>query len=137
MELERIRENARKASTEDLLDRVTVFRAGMEPAALEIFEAELKDRGVPSERILAHEDQRRAGGLIGGKVPRKCSFCDRPAIVRRWGLSRGGRHGYIPVLSWIVYALTWTFYMLPFRPWAYYYCEEHANARWQHAPPRA
>ena len=37
---ERVWQNAREASTEDLLDRVTVYRAGMEPEALEIIEEE-------------------------------------------------------------------------------------------------
>ena len=36
LDLERVRANAQQASTEDLLDRATVFRDGMEPEALEI-----------------------------------------------------------------------------------------------------
>ena len=41
IEHERIRDNVHKADTEDLLDRATVYRAGMEPEALEIIEEEL------------------------------------------------------------------------------------------------
>src|SRR5437870_2239134 len=42
MNLNLIRENAAKATAEDLLDRVTVYRAGMEPPALEVLEQELR-----------------------------------------------------------------------------------------------
>jgi hypothetical protein len=132
--LERIRQNARGATTEDLLDRVTVFRVGMEPAALEIIEAELTRRGVAKERILAHEDQRRAGGLIGDKVPRKCSFCDRPAVVRRWGRGRREMYGPALLVTWFVNPLLWLIHLLPWRPWAYYYCDEHAKTRWERVP---
>ena len=40
-ESERVRKNAREATTEDLLNRVTVYRGDMEPEALKIIEAEL------------------------------------------------------------------------------------------------
>ncbi len=41
---DRVRANARQASTEDLLERVTIYRSGMEPEAVEIIEAELRRR---------------------------------------------------------------------------------------------
>src|SRR5262245_49520354 len=41
LDLEKVRANARAASTEDLLDRVTVFRDGLEPEAVAVLEEEL------------------------------------------------------------------------------------------------
>ena len=59
--------NARAATTEDLLDRMTAYRSGMEPEAVELFEMELRRRGVTPEQIAAHARQsqgclRRADG---------------------------------------------------------------------------
>lgn len=116
LNLERVRENARSASTEELLDRVTVYRSGMEPAAIEIIETELDRRGVTEMQIAEFEEQRRKTGLIGGGVARSCSFCDRPAVARAWGLSRGG-HSLIKVI-----------------PWIFNYCEKHLETRWQMFP---
>ena len=58
-DLERVRANVRQATTEDLLDRVTVYRAGMEESALAIIEAELRSRDISDEEIEAHAEQRR------------------------------------------------------------------------------
>jgi hypothetical protein len=85
MDLDRIRENARKASIECLLDRVTVYRAEMEGPALEIFESELSARGLGRAEVEAHEARREQGGLLrhpDGTVVR-CSFCPRPASEYR------------------------------------------------------
>ena len=41
---ERVARNAQEATSEDLLDRITVYRDGMEAAAVEIIEAELRRR---------------------------------------------------------------------------------------------
>lgn len=116
LNLERVRQNARSASTEDLLDRITVYRKGMEPAAIEIIETELDRRGVTQEQINEFEEQRRKKGFIGEGVPRSCSFCDRPAVARAWGFSRGG-YSLIKVI-----------------PWIFNYCEEHLETRWQMFP---
>ena len=45
-DLRRVAEYIRRADTEELLDRVTVYREGMEPAALDLMEGELDRRGV-------------------------------------------------------------------------------------------
>jgi hypothetical protein len=111
VDLERIRQYAEKASTEELLDRVTVFRAGMEPEAIVVIETELHRRGVDQEKVAEFEQLRRRDGLIGGDVPRTCSYCDRPAIVRAWGFARGRS-------------------LLPIIPWRFSYCEEHHKTRW-------
>lgn len=87
LNLERVRTAARTAATDDLLDRVTVFRGGMEPDALEVLEEELYRRGVSATDIRRHADEvewtvvwERPG------LARRCAFCARPAIrvERRW-----------------------------------------------------
>jgi hypothetical protein len=85
----RVRENTRQAETEDLLDRVTVYRAGMEADALYVIEEELRRRGVTAAEIDAHARRREeAGRCEAGGAPARCSFCARPAVVRCWGWHR-------------------------------------------------
>ena len=50
-DLERVKANVRQATTEDLLDRVTVYRAGMEDTALEVIEDELRARKLSAAEI--------------------------------------------------------------------------------------
>ncbi|MFL5342575.1 MAG: hypothetical protein ACJ8F7_20780 [Gemmataceae bacterium] len=107
-DLNRVRQNAAKATTEDLLDRLTVYRAGMEPAAIEVIEAELDKRGIGEEEIQAHATTLRDRVVMQGAVARKCSLCHRPAVKRGWG--------------W--YRLFWKF--VPLIPGRFWYCEEHA-----------
>ncbi len=100
-DLERIRKNARETGTEELLDRITAYRSGMEPAAIEIIETELDRRGVGAEQIHEHEE-RRAGVLRDGIVARCCSRCERPAVERRWGWHRlWGKLPVFPRLFWL------------------------------------
>src|SRR5438105_4004249 len=83
----RLKANVAQASDEDLLDRLTVYKEGMEPAALECIEAELRQRGVSTAEIVAHEDRRRqAGVLMEAGLPVQCSVCTRPAVgtCRGW-----------------------------------------------------
>jgi hypothetical protein len=85
-----IREDARRTSTENLLDRVTIYREEMENAAIGIIESELRQRGISDAEIAAHAAMREQGGLIrrrDGTVVR-CSFCPRPATARRRGWYR-------------------------------------------------
>jgi hypothetical protein len=83
---ERVRESASRAETEDLLDRVTVYRGDMEPDALYVIEEELRRRGITAAEIDAHERRRQEAGLCeAGGMPARCSFCGRPAVERRWG----------------------------------------------------
>ncbi len=73
------------ATTEDLLDRVTVYSAGMEPAAVRLMEAELARRGVMGREIDAHGEMRRRDVLWHPDgVAVKCHKCPRPAVVRAW-----------------------------------------------------
>jgi hypothetical protein len=116
LDLDRVRANVRRASTEDLLDRATVYREGMEPAALDIIDRELWERGVgPAERD-AHERHRRSSMLTGPDgLPVKCRRCDRPAVVECRGWHR--------LLK-----------LLPLFPRRFAYCEEHAPDEDTEAP---
>lgn len=111
---ESVRANIRQASTEDLLDRITVYRSGMEPAALPIIEKELRRRGVDVERMESHAAECEPSVLYGADgLALSCSFCHRPAVVRRW--------------SWL--HLFWE--TVPLLPWRFRYCAVHHLA-----PPR-
>ena len=114
---DRVRDNARQATTEDLLDRITVYRAGMEPEAVEIFETELSRRGIGSKEIDEHAS-RRGGNLLldANGVARKCSLCDRPAVLRTWGW------------HWVKRQRRLGLSLFPFpRFRLFYYCEQHRN----------
>jgi hypothetical protein len=88
--------SARQATTEDLLNRVTVFREGMESEAVEIIEMELHRRGMGAEQIeQARRDALGKVVLDRAGLPVRCSLCSRPAIVRRWGWHR--LWGRVPV----------------------------------------
>ncbi len=79
----------RSAETDDLLDRVTVYREGMEPAALDLMEGELDRRGVTREQIAEHDARQRAVAIMRPDgTARRCELCDRPAVVREWGWHR-------------------------------------------------
>ena len=95
-DLSKVAENVRTAETEELLDRVTVYRVGMEPAAVELIEGELANRGVTPEEIADHEQRRWATAIVRPDgTAQRCSFCDRPAVVRAWGWHR--IWGQVPV----------------------------------------
>ena len=99
-DLRRVAEFIRGAESEDLLDRVTVYRAGMEPAALDLMELELDRRGFTRDDIAEHDRQRRESViLLPDGTALRCSFCDRPAIRKRWGWHR--LFGRVPVFPWV------------------------------------
>jgi hypothetical protein len=112
---ERVLMNVRKATTEDLLDRVTAYRNGMEPEALAIIEGELQDRGVYREQIRAHA-ARRAEEIIHltDGTAASCSFCHRPAVAQGWGWH------WLSVMIWGKRRL-----VVPVFPRFLHYCEEH------------
>ncbi len=85
MDLEAVRKSAKQATVEDLLDRVTVYRAGMEADALEVLERELRSRGVTDEQVRTHEKMRDREVLWEQPgLARRCDFCARPAVA--WGV---------------------------------------------------
>ncbi|MBN9520054.1 hypothetical protein J0H58_16260 [bacterium] len=96
LDLKRVAAFVREADTEELLDRVTVYRVGMEPVALDLMEAELDRRGVTRSDIADHHIERRQRAILlpDGSALR-CNFCVRPAVVRRWGWHRA--FGVLPV----------------------------------------
>jgi len=111
LNLKRIAEYIRSAPTEELLDRVTVYREGMEPAALDLMEGELDRRGITREEIAAHDAKRRKSAiLLADGTAMRCSFCNRPAVMqaRRWHRLFG---------------------LIPIFPKVFAYCEEHSEPR--------
>ncbi len=91
------------AQTGDLLDRVTAYRKGMEPAAITMMEEELHRRGVTAAEIAEHREhcERECVYLADGTAA-KCSFCDRPAVYENWGWQKIMRT--IPVFPrWLRY----------------------------------
>src|SRR5713101_3252608 len=97
---ERVRINARQATTEDLLDRVTVYRKGMEAEAVDIIEEELRERGEEQEQIEAHARMRGDEIVYDANgIAVCCSFCDRPAIHQGWGWRRMRGRGLAGILT--------------------------------------
>ena len=105
-DLERVRANVRNATTEDLLDRVTVYRAGLEPAALPVILEELHSRGLTPEAIVSHETSRGAVLYDETGTARTCQRCRKPAVVKEWDWHR-------------------MFGRLPLFPRPFYLCEDH------------
>ncbi len=104
---QRILLNVRQATTEDLLDRATAYREGMTEEALEMIEAELRDRGVGREEVEAHAERCRQEVLfLPDGFAARCSFCHRPAVARGWAAHR-------------------LFGLVPLFPRRFYFCKEH------------
>jgi len=109
-DFERVLANVRRSATDDLLSRITVFREGMEPQALQLIENELAGRGIGSEEIAAFEEKLRREMIVGADgLPVRCSFCHLPAVAQGWDWHR--LWGRIPVFQRY-----------------FYYCEEHRPA---------
>jgi hypothetical protein len=85
LNLERVRANVQAATTEDLLDRATVYREGMEPAALDLIEQELFRRGLTARDLTLYEEQRQGKLLVDRQgVALRCARCERPATWAGW-----------------------------------------------------
>jgi len=87
LDLQRVRELAREATTEDLLDRVTVYRGGMDPEALTVLEEELRRREVDPTDIRQHAEQHGRDVLWERPgLAAQCAFCRQPAVMveMRW-----------------------------------------------------
>jgi hypothetical protein len=111
LNLRRVAEFIRRADTEELLDRVTVYREGMEPAALDLMEGELDRRGVSRAEIADHGAKRRETAImLPDGTAMRCSFCSRPAVVQRRRWHR--LFGRVPVF-----------------PKVFAYCEVHSGER--------
>ena len=101
---QRVRANVRAATTEDLLDRATVYRAGLEPAAVPIVLEELQRRGLTADAIVRHEEARRDELLDLAGPARPCARCYKPAVVREWGWHR--MYGKLPLFPRLFYLCT-------------------------------
>jgi len=112
--LERVKDNVRAASTEELLDRATVYRAGLEPEALVVILQELRTRGVSADDIVAHEKSREDAVFDETGTAQLCSRCRKPAVVREWGWH-------------------WMFDRVPIFPRLFWRCQEHSRT---HSPER-
>ncbi len=89
--------NIRESASEDLLDRITAYRATLEPEAIELIETELASRGVQGRQIAAHAEICRQECLFDSDGTAKmCSFCRKPAVAEGWGWHRLWRR--VPVL---------------------------------------
>jgi ATP-dependent helicase YprA (DUF1998 family) len=109
--LQKVRADVQEASIEDLLDRATVWRDGMEPEALELIEAELQRQGIQPSDLEEHA-ARRAKEVMTDRegLAAVCYRCGRPASEKRW-----------------VWGRFWK--ILPLFPRRAYVCEEHRPSR--------
>jgi ATP-dependent helicase YprA (DUF1998 family) len=111
LNLSKVHANVKEASTDDLLDRVTLWHEGMEPEALEIIEAELRSRGIQPADLNAHSERRRREAIVApGGFAAVCYRCGQPAIDRRW-----------------IWGRLWR--ILPMFPRLVYVCAEHRPGR--------
>jgi hypothetical protein len=95
-DLRKVAEYVHSADTEELLDRVTVYREGMEQVALDLMEGELDRRGVTREQIAEHAAARWATAIrLPDGTALRCNFCNRPAVVKATGWHR--LFGRIPI----------------------------------------
>lgn len=115
----------RSAETDELLDRVTVYREGMEPAALDLMEGELDRRGVTREQIAEHDAKQRATAImLPDGTARRCWRCDRPAVVRRWGWH--WMKVRIPLITLLIGRADVPLgFSVPVFPWLFYECVDH------------
>jgi hypothetical protein len=139
LDLQPVAEYIRRADTEELLDRVTIYRDDMEPAAVDLMENELWRRGLTRERVADHAADRRKGLLWDpdGRVVR-CAYCDRPAVSKRWGLFRPQRR--VPTALWFTPwgLLLFVFWSVPrFYPWPIARCAVHDPMAAPRTPPEA
>jgi len=83
-DLNRVRMNVRESTTEDLLDRATVYRAGVEQEALAVILEELRSRGLSADAVIQHE-KAQAGVLLDERgTAIVCVRCSKPAVVQQW-----------------------------------------------------
>ena len=88
LNLDRVRDNVAAATTDDLLARVTVYRAGMEPAALDIIEAELRRRGISPRDMDTYAEAYAMTPRDHRGVALRCARCSRPAVWQGWKMHK-------------------------------------------------
>ena len=86
---DKVQANILKSDTEDLLDRVTAYRIGMESQAIDEIERELRKRGVNAVQIADHREKcERTCLFLPDGIAKTCSLCRSPAIKEGWGWHR-------------------------------------------------
>ncbi|HEY1186025.1 MAG TPA: hypothetical protein VGE74_00150 [Gemmata sp.] len=126
--LKEIARYTRSASTEELLDRVTVDREGMEPAALDLMEGELDRRGVTRAQIADHDAKFRTAAVRRPDgTARRCERCDRLAVVETRGWYRW--RARVPMLPLLLGRADAPLgFSVPLFPRLFAYCEAHRPA---------
>lgn len=118
---EKVLANVAQADTDDLIDRVTAYRNGMEPEAIDMIEDELHRRGI-SNHVIEERRQAYFGEclLYPDGTAMMCSFCRKPAVARGWGWHK-------------------LLHTIPLFPRRFLYCKNHAPATSPptHPPPPA
>jgi hypothetical protein len=104
---QKLKVNISRADNDDLLDRITAFRAGMESDAIELIEQELHRRGVTAAQIAERREACERNCVFDSDGNAKmCSFCRKPAVREGWGWFK---------LMWLV----------PLIPRRVRYCKNH------------
>ncbi|MBI2804739.1 MAG: hypothetical protein HYX68_07115 [Planctomycetes bacterium] len=81
--------NIRQANTDDLLDRITAFRAGLEAEAIDMIETELRRRSVTANQIADHQAKcERDCVFYPDGTAKMCSQCRKPAVCETWAWHR-------------------------------------------------
>jgi hypothetical protein len=123
--LREIAQYVRTAPTEELLDRVTIYREGMEPAALDHMEGELDRRGVTRAQIADHDAKQRATAImLPDGTAKRCCRCNRPAVrdARGWHWMKVG----IPFIGMLIGRGSVPLgFSIPVFPRLHAYCEVH------------
>jgi hypothetical protein len=89
LDLQKVCSEIGRAETEDLLDRVTAYREGMEPDVIPLIEQELRRRKVGPAQIEARREEcRRECVFDVAGVAQSCSRCRRPAVAQAYGWHR-------------------------------------------------
>jgi hypothetical protein len=122
-DLENLKEKVREAQTRDLLDRATVYRAGMEKAALAIIEDELYCRGITPQELEAHAKERERDAIwLPDGTAAVCQF--RGWDGNRWVGGRRSAPCYNPAVARVRgWHKLWG--VIPLIPCRRYLCTDH------------
>ncbi len=97
LDLQKVLENIRQADTDDLIDRITAYRAGMEIDAIDMIEQELHRRRVRQSEIDDYRAECVRECLFNADGAAKmCSLCRKPAVEERWAWHR--IMGTVPIM---------------------------------------
>ena len=126
---DRLQSDITHADLDDLLDRVTVYRAGMEPRAIALIEQELERQAITHQMIRDHDDWCRRNVIyLSDGTAAKCTFCYEPAVQQGWGWYRWSFS--LPWLRRVIGSRGWAEgskrWSVPLFPYRFRYCRRHA-----------